>query len=347
MHHTMMRSAIKSDKAQGGFTLVELMIGLVIGLFILLGVVLVYVSSARTSATTEALSRVQESGRFGMFFLAQDIRQAGFKSACQAGVNNLLDESDVAYDDTLFNMDDPIRGWNDSAGDIAARLPNYLRGDVLILKSASTVSGVTASGNMPDAYQPNIPLTAASGIQAGQIIFVGNSQGCDIFQNTAAPTANNLNRQGGNVTPGNKNSTANSNPFSQAYDENMQIFLFESTAYYIGNGIDGQPALRRTRFNTGTAVDEELVNGIEDMQLLYGEDRDGDRTADRYVDASTVADWDDVVSVQVHLLATSLATNVIDQPQVLPAPWDTMADPGDNRIRRVFTTTVGIRNRLP
>jgi type IV pilus assembly protein PilW len=337
---------MKPYKRQTGFSLVELMIGLVIGLFILLGVVLVYVSSARTTATNEALSRVQESGRFGMFFLARDIRQAGFKSACQGEVNNLLDESSSAYDDALFNLDDPIIGWDDSAGDIAARLPNYLRGDVLILKSASTVSGVTASGNTP-AHAGNINLTTASGIQSGQVIFVGNAQGCDIFQNTNAPNANALNRAGGNVSPGNKKFNANSNPFSQAYDNTMQIFLFESTAYYIGNGIDGQPALRRTSFNTGAAVDEELVNGIEDMQLLYGVDTDGDRTADNYVNATAVTNWNRVVSVQVNLLATSLATNVIDQPQVLPAPWDAMADPGDNRIRRVFTTTVGIRNRLP
>jgi type IV pilus assembly protein PilW len=127
----------------------------------------------------------------------------------------------------------------------------------------------------------------------------------------------------------------------------MQIFLFQSTAYYIGNGIDGQPALRRASFNTGVAVDEELVNGIEDMQLLYGEDRDGDRTADRYVAAGAVADWDDVVAVQVNLLASSLSTNVIDEVQALPAPWDALADPGDGRLRRVFTTNVGIRNRLP
>src|SRR5690554_4717522 len=157
------------------------MIGLVIGLFILLGVVLVYVSSARTTATNEALSRVQESGRFGMFFLARDIRQAGFKSACQAGVNNLLDESDAAYDDTLFNLDDPIIGWDDSAGDIAARLPNYLRGDVLILKSASTVSGITAK-NVTQVQAAAIALNGPSGIPAGTIMFIGNSQGCDLFQ---------------------------------------------------------------------------------------------------------------------------------------------------------------------
>jgi type IV pilus assembly protein PilW len=342
----MQRESLKQPQRQAGFSLVELMIGLVIGLFILLGVVLVYLSGARTAATTEASSRVQESGRFGIFFLARDIRQAGFKSACQGEVNNLLDEGSAAYDDTLFDLNDPVFGWDDSAGTLAATLPEYVRGDVLMLKSASTVSGVTASGNTL-AHADNINLTTASGVERGQVIFVGNSQSCDIFQNTSQPTASNLNRAGGNVSPGNKNFNANTNQFSQAYDESMQIFLFESTAYYIGNGIDGQPALRRASFNTGVAVDEELVNGIEDMQLLYGEDRDGDRTADRYVAAGAVADWDDVVAVQVNLLASSLSTNVIDEVQALPAPWDALADPGDGRLRRVFTTNVGIRNRLP
>ncbi len=342
MWHRYYRQHLK----QRGFSLVELMIGLTIGLFILLGVVLVYVSSARTSVTTEALSRVQESGRFGIFFLARDIRSSGFKGTCQFGVNNLLDETDSAYDDILFDLDDPIRGWDDTAGEVAVRIPSYLTGDVLILKSAATMSGVTASGNTP-AHAGNINLNTASGIEKGQIVFVGNSQGCDVFQNTSSETANNLNRAGGSVSPGNKFFNANTNLFSQAYDDSMQIFLYESIIYYIGNGLDGQPALRRIRFNTGVGIDEELVSGIEDMQLLYGEDRDGDNNADRYVPAGIVMDWEDVVAVQVNLLAASLATNVIDEVQALPAPWDSMPNPDDNRIRRVFTTTVGIRNRLP
>lgn len=337
---------MKPYQRQTGFSLVELMIGLVIGLFILLGVVLVYVSSARTTATNEALSRVQESGRFGMFFLARDIRQAGFKSACQGEVNILLDETDGAYDDALFDLDQSIIGWDDSAGDIAARLPNYLRGDVLILKSASRATGITGKDTQNfNPKQSQISLTKDSGIAQGTILMIGNSTACDIFQTTSNHNAKNLNRGAGaaGFGPGNK---GGSQSWSVSHND-FDVFFFESTAYYIGNGIDGQPALRRTRFNTGAAVDEELVNGIEDMQLLYGEDRDGDRTADRYVAAGTVADWDDVVAVQVNLLASSLSTNVIDEVQALPAPWDALADPGDSRLRRVFTTNVGIRNRLP
>ncbi|WP_417667595.1 PilW family protein [Pseudidiomarina sp.] len=339
----MQHKPLKQPKApQAGMSLVELMIALVIGLLILMGVLTVYLSGARTAATTEALSRVQESGRFGIFFLSRDIRQAGFKSACQGEVNNLLDEGSAAYDDTLFDLNDPIVGWDDSAGTLAATLPEYVRGDVLMLKSASTVPGVTAK-NVTQVTAAAISLDGPSGIEAGTIMFIGDSQGCDLFQKGNNANASSIQRPASG-TPGNKNPNTE---WSHAYDDSMQIFLFQSTAYYIGNGIDGQPALRRASFNTGAAVDEELVNGIEDMQLLYGEDTDGNQTADRYVAAGAVADWDDVVAVQVNLLASSLSTNVIDEVQALPAPWDALADPGDGRLRRVFTTNVGIRNRLP
>ncbi len=339
----MQHKPLKQPKApQAGMSLVELMIALVIGLLILMGVLTVYLSGARTAATTEALSRVQESGRFGIFFLSRDIRQAGFKSACQGEVNNLLDEGSAAYDDTLFDLNDPIVGWDDSAGTLAATLPEYVRGDVLMLKSASTVPGVTAK-NVTQVTAAEISLDGPSGIEAGTIMFIGDSQGCDLFQKGHNANASSIQRPASG-TPGNKNPNTE---WSHAYDDSMQIFLFQSTAYYIGNGIDGQPALRRASFNTGAAVDEELVNGIEDMQLLYGEDTDGNQTADRYVAAGAVADWDDVVAVQVNLLASSLSTNVIDEVQALPAPWDALADPGDGRLRRVFTTNVGIRNRLP
>ena len=43
---------------------------------------------------------------------------------------------------------------------------------------------------------------------------------------------------------------------------------------------------------------EELVEGVEDMQLLYGVDEDENGGVDRYQDASEVADWNDVVSVR-------------------------------------------------
>ena len=47
----------------------------------------------------------------------------------------------------------------------------------------------------------------------------------------------------------------------------------------------------------------ELVEGVDDLQILYGEDTSNPRNdrPNRYVDANMVANWDDVVSVRVEL----------------------------------------------
>lgn len=332
---------MKPYKRQTGFSLVELMIGLVIGLFILLGVVLVYVSSARTTATNEALSRVQESGRFGMFFLARDIRQAGFKSACQDNVNILLNTSSSQYDQRLFNLNDGVFGLNDTDDDFSDIIPDYVEGtDILIVKTAVNEAGVDIRSS--NSRSGDIETVSINNIEAGTLLFIGDAQGCDLFQKSNAAGDRSLKKDATAGVPG--NASVN---WTRSYPVSARIQRFESTMYYIGIGVDGQPSLKRVTFNTGVATaPEELVNGIEDMQLSYGEDTNNDGGVDAYVTADAVTDWTDVLAIRVDLLATSLAQNVIDVPQTLPAPWDAMTDPGDGRIRRVFTSNVSIRGSM-
>ena len=327
--------------AQSGFSLVEVMVALVIGILVLMGVITVYLSGARTSATIEALSRVQESGRFGLYFMSRNIRQAGFRSACQFNTNILLNTASAAYDERLFDIDDALFGWNDAAGDFAASIPDYVRGDVLILKTVANSADVTLAqtntrtGDVLDTEDAN-------DIEADTILFIGDAKGCDLFQKTNAAGDKRLVKGGAGGTPGNANAD-----WSRSFPVTARIHRLESALYYIGLGVDGQPALKRVTFNTGVASGaEELVNGIEDMQLSYGEDTNNDGSVDVYVTADAVADWSDVLSVRVDLLVSSLAQNVIDEPQVLPEPWDGFVDPGDGRLRRVFSSIVSIRSNL-
>ena len=59
------------------------MVALTIGLILLAALTRLFVTSRSTYTLEEGLARVQESGRFAMEFLAQDIRMAG-TSAAQA-----------------------------------------------------------------------------------------------------------------------------------------------------------------------------------------------------------------------------------------------------------------------
>lgn len=144
------------------------------------------------------------------------------------------------------------------------------------------------------------------------------------------------------------------------------VGLISTTVFYIARGASGSPALfqRQAKWElaaadyTNSDPGQELVDGIESMQILYGVDTsvDGDGTADTYVTADAVTNWIQVVSVQISLLAhssnvTGDAADLTDDSNtyVLAGPDaanGVTIDPlDDKRRRRVFNTTIQLRNR--
>ncbi len=96
--------------------------------------------------------------------------------------------------------------------------------------------------------------------------------------------------------------------------------------------------------------DQLLVDGVENMQVLYGVDSNNDFVADMYIPASTVAvngDWSRVVSIRLALLVSSIdrATNFTDNVVYNLLGTNTVPA-GDNLRRQVFTTTIAFRNQL-
>jgi type IV pilus assembly protein PilW len=128
-----------------------------------------------------------------------------------------------------------------------------------------------------------------------------------------------------------------------------------NVVYYIGTGTAGFPSLFRME-NGGTP--SELIEGIEDMQILYGEDTDGDNVVDGFVTADNVTNWSNVLAARLNLLVQSLDDNIVpaaqtlyydidgdDQVDTTAGSTDEFIAP-DNRIRRVFSTTIALRNRM-
>jgi len=139
---------------------------------------------------------------------------------------------------------------------------------------------------------------------------------------------------------------------------------YESATGCLGNASGGAASNRffiqggGLSCNDGTTT-EGIVEGVENMQVLYGVDSSGDGIANVYVNATAVAagvvvtgtaDWNRVVSVRVALL--------VNTGQVVSGDNDTTAyalldaapvTPATNLgfRRRVFTTTIPIRNQIP
>jgi len=90
------------------------------------------------------------------------------------------------------------------------------------------------------------------------------------------------------------------------------------------------------------------------MQILYGEDTDadadganGDGTANRYVAfGASDLDIDRIVSVRISLLARSINNNLTTEPAPYTFNGSSVTPAGtDKYLRKVFTTTVTLRNK--
>ncbi|MCZ7600932.1 MAG: PilW family protein [Gammaproteobacteria bacterium] len=134
--------------------------------------------------------------------------------------------------------------------------------------------------------------------------------------------------------------------------------------YFVATGANGLPALfrRQLRADAGppvaaAEVAEELVDGVRDFQVFFGIDTTGDRVADQYVPASAGWTPNQAVAVRVTLLLMSNENNVSAEPGRLVYEGGEVYDLSgneyeidgrpDRHMYRVFTTTVGLRNRLP
>jgi type IV pilus assembly protein PilW len=95
-----------------------------------------------------------------------------------------------------------------------------------------------------------------------------------------------------------------------------------------------------------------LIPGVENMQILYGEDTTAppaDQAVDRWVTANNVSNWDNVLGVRISLLLrTGIGVNTGTDTKTYTMAGANVAAPGnDTRMRRVYTTVVNLRNRTP
>ena len=106
----------------------------------------------------------------------------------------------------------------------------------------------------------------------------------------------------------------------------------------------------------GTVDHQPLVSNVEDLQILYGVDTDGNQSANLYT--ATPANWNQVVSVRACILIRSEQPSITTVAQTYRncagalgtatgAAALTTAATGDNRrLHRAFVATFNLRNRV-
>jgi len=298
-----------------GLTLVELMVAMTVGLILMAGVIQIFSSNKQTYRVQEATSRLQENGRFAADMLMRDIRMAGFWG-CSRTLSSLVNNVNTGGGYTSVDLTQG--GINGTDG--AAGTP-----DTLVLQGAYG-SGVWVKSHAQPAASLDIP--AGNGLKKGQIVLISDCTNGDIAQ---ISNPNNPGTAGNMVVNTGAGSPGNATKVAHQYNTGAQIYSVHKLTYHIANGASGQPSL----FLNDDGIDQEMVEGVENMQVLYGEDTNADGTANRYVPAGIAGlDMENVVSVRVVLTLRTLEDNV-----------SLATANGDRRIRQDFFITVTLRNR--
>lgn len=347
MNTFMYNAAQKSIHRQHGLTLVEIMIALTISLVLLAGVLQIFISNQQTYRVQEAAARVQESGRFAFNFMTRDIRMAGF-FGCGSLVNtpnNIVDQNDDGIADSVANFTgNGLQGWEEADLPIAmtetqnlavgTSATTVVSGTDVISITRGSGTGVRPSGPMNSITAQIFldPATATGLFQAGDILFITDCENADAFATTTVTP------QGANINIAHADNTNTDNFLSTAYGPDAEVMTMINSYYYIGTNAAGNPSLYRfTLGNLGVLTAQELVEGVQDMQILYGEDTDADRTANIYRAANAVTDMTQVVSIRITMIVQSLEDNITTS---VISPYT------DRKLRRTFTTTITIRNRV-
>lgn len=344
-----------------GLTLVELMVAITIGLIILAAVTRLFVSSRSTYNLEENLARVQESGRFAMEFLAQDIRMAGY-AGCSANlsgseVSNLVSPATSA---ATFNPDG-ITGYryactSSCSGALtewdpdlpasyfpAGNVSPMASTDVIVLQRADTIStNLTGNTTADNANIQVLSTSAMASVQAGDILMVSNCTNVDVFKATSVSSGSGIITIA--HTAGN---TANT--LSASYDNSAEIMRLVTRIYFIGQRSSGAPPslYRRELASNASLTTQELVEGVEVMRLLYGVDTDSERAPNQYIAPSASTNWRRVLTARVGLLVKT--TSDVD-PNADTRTYDlagTTVGPYNDKVRRrAFSETVRVRNHF-
>lgn len=374
---------------QNGLTLIELMIAMVISAILMIGIVNIYSATKQAYKISEEFSVLQENARVAFRFLTKDIRMAGYLGCAWSTGDNVSDTlkptAETEKDDFITGFNIGLEGFEatgtgpNTAIDLATiastfnrtpygNITGYRAGsDILVVRHASD-SGVKISSNKESAnfwietggvtsFYTNSDgeqCHSGSGICEDDILMISDCSKSKIFK--AGNGMSHNSSKGIKVThPGTDNDPSswggNSGSASDWFAPGDSEILRAGTyAYFVGTGASGQPALMRLEDRADVAT--ELVEGVENMQVLYGIDGSGDGIPELYDVAPTVSSTN-IVSVRLSLLLSTpneIPKRANDTKEYKLISKDDnvnvrVTSASDRRMRKVFTTTIKLRNK--
>lgn len=276
-----------------GFSLVELMIAITLGLMIVAVIGTLFGNTSRARSDLERSSQQIDSARYALEVISEDLQLAGFYGELNtAGFPVPAALPHVCLSDAsawLAAIPVHVQGYDQAIG-VPACVPGSVMPDtdVLVVRRVRTC---LASSPGCDAVVPTEPYL--------QVALCGSSPSSQRI-GIAADSAFSLTQKDCTTPAGVRRYV-------------VHVYFISSN-----NGLGANtPTLKRLEFNGASFVEVPLADGIEQLQVEYGIDTNGDGSPDHYTADPTnftfpgcsacapASNWANVVAAKVHVLARS------------------------------------------
>ena len=331
---------IRGMRGMRGMTLIELMVALGIGSFLMIGAMTVFMQSRTTFRANEAVARLQENARYVFDVIEPDIRMGHFWGlrtrsfaiqgrATPAEAPSPLSPSGDCGVNWTVNLTEAVEGSNNSYGFTCGAFGTAsATSDTLVVRRVDPdpVAVLTANNiYLQSSRSDNSALFTGTAIPPG--FLPATSQTFELVVNGYY-----VDRNSSLDTPG--------NPIPSL----RRKFLL--------NGGGGGPAIQ----------DEEILPGVEDMQIQFGVDTDAVDTAgrgevDRWVNPldPIIDDADAAFNPDARILAVRVWVRVRAERREPGLPDDggfiyadqNIAAINDGFRRIVASKTIYLRNARP
>ena len=275
------RAATRRRRA-AGFSLIELLVAITIGAVLIFGATQVYVDSRNSYAVSESVARLQETARYALSVIEPDVRMSNYWGLLK-GANLVAGQAgQTAAVSGLAGTTGTQCGQN-FAVDLVTTLEGSDNAYSLVCAASGTgavVSADTLTVRRVSTVQSTLPVTDKTALRVCSSR-IGGTVVKDVSACTGLPSGS------------------------------VNDLIVHS--YYVDRDSDeqpGLPALRRWALTQANDFhDDEMVAGVEDMQIQFGIDPTGTSgVATQYVNAvgpATLPLTNQIVAVRIWLLVRS------------------------------------------
>ena len=320
-----------------GYTLMELIIAIGLGVAIMLALMLMFSRNSGDQQELERTVRQMENARFSVDTLTEDVMHAGFYS--DFNPNTVLPAPVITSPDPCA-VQPTAQGWVS---------PDPVVGTVM--QMPRPVEGITAATAVACLAnrRPNTEAIVIRRAETGPTIDLAAASANNLYIQTArcrdevgqfriaAGQAAAFNLMPSNCTSGTVNN---------AVRRLLQRTYYVATCNDCANN-DGIPTLKRFEVINGNQLTTSVAEGVENLQFEFGVDTSGDGVPDATFTAGAVpaADWQNVVSVRMHVLTRSERPSPghADARTYQLGP-NVALTPADGFKRTLFATTVRLNN---